>query len=256
VVKGMEKKTGKEKSERVKLYEEFDSLNGFTEKIDYSQYQPKLPTIRTRTKKDPFKVEGFVNFNTIKLKIEASPEDWKNIIKYFSESPDLFVDDIFGSFINPVIQKIKFKPVSGKFRGKEPFYNALRNASVWLYLFVSYWSKKDIKTWPKSLRKAIENLDVDIEKQRIEDKETFSIIKYTPHREQTRYDSKAITYYFIKRHFKRDMETFKVRWDSPESFYDIYVARNPLYKENKKRFVRLKMHSRLEATPFLTEILT
>lgn len=231
-----------------------ENERGFTEKFDYNHFQFKFSKIKphNRTKKDPIEVEGFFNlnnFNTIKFTIEALPEEWEAFYKYFYDfvfiHPDLFVDDFFECLIEPVIQKIKFKHASGKFRGKEPFYNELIKASLLLYLFVSYWCKEDIETWPPLLREAVKKLE----------EEDDGLKKYALHNPKGLYVSKAVTFYLIERYYGDKLKKFKIKCDDSDRFYDTYIARNKYRKECKERFKRLEMHSHLEATPFLIKIL-
>ena len=178
---------------------------------DLSQVKPG------RTKKEPLTVTNFIDLkNTIKLKVTATPDNWKKLNQLLSENREEFARDFYHKFIDIALYKV-ILPKKPRGKQKDTFSLALniKSDASCAYDFFSYWCKRPLEEWPDYLKRIIEIAEKEGHGDSIEVKD-----KYQP---------LVLTAYCIDKVYGKAIQgklkplfEYEVR-DSLENFYLTYV---------------------------------
>lgn len=189
-----------------------DELNGL---------KPRHSKVTQRTLKDPIKVDGYIDAQWIPLKIIATPEAWEQMWKFYLEKPDLFASDIYSQFIEPVVgvfgQRLNEKKLRGKHKGSASFVGKIKMSACWLNAFLSYWSKKKPKEYPKCIKSI--KIDKDSEMEIIKRSGKFKPI--------------ALTAYILEKIYGKEMKKYKINpfFDGLENFRITYIQGCSFHKK-------------------------
>lgn len=215
------------------------------------------PKVRNNKNTKTISITGYLDLNTIKIKVIADKNDWlalektyeagdtltlanirpyiraskenyRRLKQYYNENQNNFAWEFYTIFIEEATRRIKIiRP-----RGGSPYLQSsdkmmeIRQICNWIYLFLSYWSKKPKNEFPQNLKRYL-----------IKNKES----ELTP--EQVL----SFTMEIIRRQF--DLNLTKMSLDS---FYKKYIANK---KGSLKRIKRaLETINYLPKRPPLSEI--
>lgn len=188
---------------------------------ELNELEPRHSKVTQRTKKDPIKVDGYIDAQCIPLKIIASSEAWKEMRTFYLEKPDLFAWDVYSQFIEPVVgvfgNRVYEKKLRGKHKGSSSFVDEIKMSACWLNAFLSYWSKKQQKEYPECIRFIM--IDKDSKMEFIKPSGKFKPI--------------ALTAYILEKIYGKEMKKYNIYpfFDNLENFRITYIQGCPLRKK-------------------------
>jgi len=191
------------------------------------------PEVRQRTKGKPITVTSSLDFNTIKLTVKASPEDWQGLERLFWDAPEQLAEDLHSYFIVEALEK-----TVGKERRGSPLVRQIQFCAGWLYAFLSYWCKKPLEDWPLYLQRLI---------QMIEEKGNGIFVKTS----RGRYGARELTLYCTEKIYGDAAAKYGLSpFSDPNNFYITYALADGKPAEIREKYLTNKTPQEVERLPF------
>lgn len=145
----------------------------------------------------------------INLKLVLSIDDLHRLFSYASNRESNFIDQ-FSLMLVDAIRRTR-KGARGKYKGKETTLFWIKTEAACLYIFFSYWCKKQVNYWPKCLQKLLDTANRD----GYED-----YLKTT----KRKYSARELTSYCLEKYYMENLENYGLRpFDDPNNFYITYI---------------------------------
>ena len=187
---------------------------------ELNELETRHSKVTQRTKKDPIKVDGYIDAQCIPLKIIATSEAWGEMRTFYLEKPGLFASDIYSQFIEPVVgvfgKRAYEKKLRGKHKGSASFVDEIKISACWLNAFLSYWSKKQQKEYPACIRFKIDKVDKS------------KIIKTSG-----KFKPIALTAYILEKIYGKEMKRYNIYpfFNNLENFRITYIQGCSFHKK-------------------------